>query len=80
MWRSPKCPAPPPPQPPIDTGHRLAKFPKFPRGNGAELRINLAAFEGRPDVALRVGEPGTDLEVQVFLQSDVFRRLPWTVE
>jgi len=41
------------PTPPQEQGRRLATFP---RGDGAELRISLAEYQGGPYVALRVWE------------------------
>lgn len=45
------------PRPPQETGRRLATFP---RGDGVELRVSLAEYQGRPYVALRVWERGQD--------------------
>lgn len=58
MWRNPKYYPPgrddrsAAPEP---SGESLATFP---RGRGAELRVNLCEFEGRPYVSLRVWENG----------------------
>ena len=55
MWRNPKYfPADNPTQtPPAERGERLATLT---RGDGVELRVALAEFEGRPFVSLRVWE------------------------
>jgi len=41
------------PAPPAETGQRLAVFP---RGEGVEMRVSLAEYEGHPYIALRVWE------------------------
>jgi len=53
MWRNPNYPAPTPPVPPQENGERLGTFP---RGDGSEMRVNLATFEGKPFVSLRLWE------------------------
>jgi hypothetical protein len=35
----------------------------LPRGEGAELRVSLAEYQGRPYVSLRVWERGSDGEL-----------------
>lgn len=47
----------PQPSPPVENGVRLATFA---RGRDTELRVNLATYEGRPYVSLRVWERGSD--------------------
>ena len=53
----PFTPEPPETGTPSENGQRLATFP---RGPGAELRVNLSEFEGRPFVSLRIWEQGQD--------------------
>jgi hypothetical protein len=53
MWRNPKYPAPEAPAAPAEQGQRLGTFP---RGEGVELRVNMAEFSGRPYLSLRVWE------------------------
>ncbi len=43
--------------PPTEQGERLATFPRRP---DAELRVCLAAYEGKPYVSLRVWRCGSD--------------------
>lgn len=59
MWVNPKYKDHyQPPVPPTDDGRPLGVFP---RGDGRdELRITLKTFEGRPYVALRAWERGSD--------------------
>jgi hypothetical protein len=57
VWRNPKFSPPDPPAPIEDQGRRLATLP---RGNNAEMRINLASYQSRPYVSLRVWERGQD--------------------
>jgi hypothetical protein len=57
MWRNPKYPGPPPPTPPADDAERLATFP---RGDGRELRISMAEYQGHPYISLRVWMTGQD--------------------
>jgi hypothetical protein len=42
-----------PPTTPAEAGKRLATFA---RGDGVEMRVNLAEYQGRPYIALRVWE------------------------
>jgi hypothetical protein len=54
MWRNPKFrDQVVQPQAPAESGRRLATFP---RGDGVEMRVNLAEYQGRPYVALRLWE------------------------
>lgn len=53
MWRNPNHPAPDPPKPPDEQGERLATLP---RGNGVELRLARASYNGSPYLSLRVWE------------------------
>jgi hypothetical protein len=60
VWRNPKHypPAERPqaeqrPEPPVDRGERLATFA---RGDGVEMRVSRAEYQGRPFVSLRVWE------------------------
>lgn len=56
MWVSPNHPNPPRLSgPPREQGERLATFP---RGDGEELRVNLAEYNGYPYLALRVWTAG----------------------
>jgi hypothetical protein len=60
VWRNPKyfpTASEAPPSPPVDTARRLATLP---RGQGAEMRLALAEYEGKPYVSLRVFERGSD--------------------
>ena len=52
MWTAPGY-QPDRPTPPQENGRRLATFP---RGEGAEMRVNLAEYQGRPFVSLRLWE------------------------
>jgi hypothetical protein len=54
MWTAPGY-EPERPQPPAETGRRLATFP---RGDREELRVTLAEYKGRPYLALRVWAEG----------------------
>jgi hypothetical protein len=53
MWRNPNHPAPPAQAPPQENGRRLATFP---RGAGVEMRVNLAEYQGKPFISLRLWE------------------------
>jgi hypothetical protein len=46
------------PKPPEEPGRLVT----FTRGDGIELRVSMAEYEGRPYVALRVWERGSDGE------------------
>lgn len=52
MWVKPGH-TPDRPKPPAESGERLAVFP---RGEGSELRVTLAEFNGNPFISLRVWE------------------------
>lgn len=52
MWRNPRYPSPEA-TPPAENGKRLLTLS---RGDGAELRINLAEFQGRPFISIRLWE------------------------
>jgi hypothetical protein len=52
-WRNSNSPTPERPTPPIESGQRLATFP---RGQGVELRVCLSEFKGRPFISLRQWE------------------------
>jgi hypothetical protein len=56
MWLKPSY-TPDRPSPPAETGERLATFD---RGEGQELRVTLAEFNGHPFISLRVWEKGRD--------------------
>jgi hypothetical protein len=45
------------PRPPAENGRRLATFP---RGDGAEMRVNLSEYQGKPFVSLRLWERDQD--------------------
>jgi hypothetical protein len=54
MWVSPNHPNPPrQAAAPQEQGERVATFP---RGDGVEFRLNLAEYQGRPYLSLRVWE------------------------
>lgn len=53
MWRNPKYAQPDQPAAPADQGQRLATFD---RGEGTELRVNLAEYNGHPYISIRVWE------------------------
>lgn len=54
MYISPNHPNPPrASEPPPESGQRIATFP---RGDGVELRVNLASYQGHEYLALRVFE------------------------
>jgi hypothetical protein len=54
MWVSPNHPNPPrQTAAPQESGERVATFP---RGDGVELRVNLAEYQGRPYLSFRVWE------------------------
>jgi hypothetical protein len=57
VWVNPKYPRPEQPAPPQEQGERLATLP---RNQGEELRINLAEYDGRPYLALRIWARGSD--------------------
>ena len=56
MWTKPGY-NPDQSQPPAEQGKRLASLN---RGEGVELRVTLAEYEGRPYLSLRVWERGRD--------------------
>lgn len=57
MWVNPKYPQPERPSPPQEQGERLATLP---RNQNEELRINLAEYNGRPFIGLRIWAKGSD--------------------
>ena len=57
MWTKPGYVAEPREPEPAEQGRRLATLA---RGRGAEMRVELASYEGHPYVSLRVWAPGPD--------------------